>query len=258
VRKTVSASKLILLFMGLLWISVGLATGQTPDQASPTATEVTEPTQEISDATNLPPYIVELLETSELTPEQADLLRADGLGWGEVRIAVRLAEQIVASSDGTVTFNDALTDVRMARAAGEGFGEIASENDLKVGSLVGNRDRNRNERTEDAAGDPLEAHEGVEAGATRRVTERKQNVFTRLVRFFGFGKRERPNGDLKPADLEKPGKVEKIQKVERVARADRVERPARPEKLERPSKIERPERPARPEKPEKPERGPRR
>ena len=103
-----------------------------------------EPTEETPDATNPPPYMVELIENSELTPEVADEMRSSGMGWGEIKIATSLAEQMVANSpdpDNPLLFEDALTAILNARADGMGFGEIAQENDLKIGQLMRNRNQ---------------------------------------------------------------------------------------------------------------------
>ncbi len=229
---------LMLLAVGLLWFGTAQAVAQTVEESTETA-----------DATNPPRYIVELVEASELSQEQLDLMRADGLGWGEIRIAVRLAEEIAAAGGGALTFDKALAEVLAALDAGEGFGEIANEHDLKVGQLVGNG----NQKKGTSPGDGLEAHQGNEAGQTKRVTERKPGFLARLGRFLGFGKKEQRNELLMPTDIEPTGKTEMVQKVERIPKTERVEKV---ERAERPSRPEKPERPAKPEKPEKPERGP--
>lgn len=219
--------------------------------------------EETPDATNPPPYMVELLENSELTQKQVDRMRADGAGWGNIKIATSLAEQIAAQSvdtDKPLTFDEALVQVLDARAAGMGFGEIANENDLKIGQL----NRNRNQVQEPLQGDGLEAEEGVQAGEAVQTRGRKRGLFSRLAGFLGFGKANRPDKAERPAKLTGSGKSEGIEGPEKPGKPDKpdrpqkLERPERPEKLERPEKPEKPERPARPEKPEKPERGPRR
>ncbi len=196
---------------------------QAMAQPGPLDTEVTDP----------PPFIADLVENTELTQEQVEQMRSDGAGWGNIMIAARLAERIAADSDGLLTFDEALANVLNARAEGKGFGQVAHENDLKLGRVVG-----KGNKITTAASDAPEIGEagaGPDVSIGRiRAQERKQNTFRRLIRFMGFGEKGRS---------EKPPKPEKL------------ERPERPEKPEKPEK---PERPERPEKPEKPERGPRR
>jgi hypothetical protein len=189
--------------------------------------------EETPDATNPPPFIAELVENTELTQEQVEQIRSDGAGWGNIMITTRLAEQIAADSDGLLTFDEALANVLDARAEVKGFGQIAHENDLKLGRVVGKGNKNASAASD--APEIVEAGAGPEASIElNRGQEKKQNIFSRLIRFMGLGKKGR---------FEKPPKPEKL------------ERPAR---LDRPEKPEKPEKPERPEKPEKPERGPRR
>jgi hypothetical protein len=259
--------KLLAVALLLLWTAQAMAQS-TPEPTDPDP-GVTEPTQaepdgdepepaepedEAPSAGNPPPYITELVEGSELTPEQMAQMRADGAGWGNIRIATRLAEQIAADSAGTdtpLTFDEALAIVLAARAEGLGFGEIANANNVKIGQLM----RHRNQVQEPAQGDGLEAEEGVQAGEAVQTRGRKRGLLARLAGFLGFGKAKRPDKAGRPvqvagnADGQATGKPDKPSKPEK---------PERPRKFFKPEKLERPERPAKPEKPEKPERGPRR
>jgi len=191
--------------------------------------------EDTPDATNPPPFITELVEKTELTEEQVEQMRSSGFGWGNIMIATRLAERIAADSDGVLTFDETLASVLSARAEDKGFGQIANENDLKLGRVIG-----EGNKIAAAASDAPETEEtgaGLYVNINRiRVQERKQNIFSRLIRFLGLGKKER---------FEKPPKPE------------RLERPERTGKPEKPDRPEKPGRPERPEKPEKPERGPR-
>jgi hypothetical protein len=196
--------------------------------------------EETSDSTNPPPFINELVEITELTPEQLEQMRSDGLGWGNIMIAARLAERIAADSGGVLTFEDALTGVLDARTEGKGFGQIAHENDLKLGRVVGNGNKGVAASSESG---------GAGAGPVvnierKRNQEKKQNVFGHLSGLLGFNKEDRP---------EKPSKPEKAQRLER---PDKPERPEKPEKPEKPERPEKPEKIEKPEKPEKPERPP--
>jgi len=207
--------------------------------------------QEGANGGSRPRYISALIEKTELTQEQIEQMRSNGIGWGNIMIAARLAERIAADSvePDELTFEEALEAVLAARAEGKGFGEIANENDLKVGRLI----RNRNQS-------PAGPNGNVEQAGIRQQ-EKKQNIFGRFFGMLGLG---RSNKAEKPAKIERaekpkrPNKPEKLEKPERPEKPEKPEKPERPEKPEKPEKPERPERPAKPEKPEKPERGPRR
>jgi len=212
------------------------------------------PEEETPDATNPPPYMVELLENSELTQEQVDQMRADGTGWGNIKIATSLAEQLVeknAENDPPLLFEAALAQILAARAEGMGFGEIAQENDLKIGQLM----RNRNRAQEPIQGDGLEAEEGVQAGKAVQTRGKKRGLFSRLAGFLGFGKANRPDKAERPVKLAGSGKPEGIERPEKPGKPDRPDRPQKLEKPERPEKLERPAKFERPEKPQKPPRG---
>ncbi|MGE5297347.1 MAG: hypothetical protein ACM3VT_21190 [Solirubrobacterales bacterium] len=241
---------LMALAAGLLSLGTAQAIAQTeePPTDVTTPSDGTEPEDaESADAANPPSYITEMMEAGKLTQDQADSMRADGMGWGEIRIAVRLAEEISAASGGTVTFDQALAEVLAARDSGQGFGEIAKEHNLKVGNLVGNGDQKKGNASEKG----LDAQQGSESGETKKAPEKKRGFLARVGRFLGFGKKERVS-KASSTDVAASGKVERAQKVEKVEKMEKAE------KMERPSKPEKPEKPARPEKPEKPERGPNR
>lgn len=237
---------MLLAAAGLLWFGTAQAVAQTvqepADDATPT--ESTEP----ADVTTPPAYVAELVEAGDLTQERVDQMRTDGMGWGEVRIATRLAEEIAAASNGTLTFDQTLDEVLAARDAGKGFGEIASEHNLKVGELVGNG----NQKMDAAEEGELEARQGKELGNTERTATKKRGFLARIGRALGFSKKERVSQASATTDRAVSGKAEKVQKAEKV---EKMERPAKPE---RPEKPEKPTKPERPEKPEKPERGPNR
>jgi hypothetical protein len=198
--------------------------------------------EDAPDSTNPPPFIGDLVDITELTPEQVGQMRSDGLGWGNIMIAARLAERIAADSDGTVTFDEALTGVLDARAEGKGFGQIAHENDLKLGRVVGNGNKEVYGLGEGNVG-------RVRNIARRRGREKKQNIYSQLSGLLGFEKKEGSG---------KPSKPDKLDRPERPVKPEKLEKPERPEKPEKPERPEKPEKPERPEKPEKPERGPRR
>ncbi|HSV98799.1 MAG TPA: hypothetical protein VLI39_01400 [Sedimentisphaerales bacterium] len=252
----------LLLAMGLFHFWAGQAVAQTTDGTIEEDTEATNPEMpetgdaidpdgdapepedppvETPNATNPPPFMAELLDIAGLTQEKVDQMRTSGMGWGEIRIATRLAEQMAAGSDGALTFEDALAEVLAAREAGKGFGQIAGEHNLKIGQLVQNdrAEAAANKGTENAAGAKAEAAEFKTAG------KEKTGLLARVGRFLGFGKPEQP---VKPSDVEKPAKTERPEK------ASKPGRPERPVAVERSIASARPEVPSRPERPAKPER----
>ena len=209
-----------------------------------------------------PPFMSRLIDTTGLTAEQAEQMRLNGAGWGNIMIATRLAERITADSEGELTFAEALTSVLNARAEGKGFGQIAHQNELKVGRVVGNGNKTSAAFSygPGEAGDAPNLNQNQERIRIKNQ-EKKQNIFGRFVNMLGFGRKEKPEKPPKVERLEKPskpGKIEKPQRPEKPEKPEKLEKPERPERPEKPEKPEKPERPARPEKPEKPERGPRR
>jgi len=226
-------SALILLVAGLLCLGTAQVMAQTPE------TPVTDPQPPDAvdgdeagapNTANPPAYIGELMKVTELKQAQVDQMRTDGLGWGEVRIATLLAEKIAANSGGTLAFDAALAQVLAARAEGKGFGQIAAENNLKVGELVKNGGKK--------GGDAEKGSAGSTGGAS--VKGKKPGFFARIGRFLGFGKSADKSS--------KPASVETSQASVKDAKGSKLERPAR---FDRSAKLEKPERPARPEKPEK-------
>jgi len=187
--------------------------------------------EEVSpDPANPPAFITKLVEAQVVTQEQVNTMLAGGYGWGEVRIATLLSQKIAENSNGTLTFADALKQVTDARAAGKDFGQIAADNNLKVGDLVRHQ----------------------KAGDATTAKGKKPGFFARVGRALGFGRSA--DKTAKPATVDKPqaaAKAERPAKPERAAKAERPERP------DRPAQPDRPERPERPARPERPERGPR-
>lgn len=214
--------------------------------------------EDAPNSNNPPPFISKLVDVTELTQEQVDQMRSGGAGWGNIMIATRLAERIAADSEDELTFDEALTSVLKARAEGKGFGQIAHENELKVGRVVGNG----NKASTALSYGPGEAGDALNLNRERiRNQEKKQNIFGRFINMLGFGRKERLEKPSKPEKLERsqrPEKLEKTERPERPEKPEKLEKPERPERPDKPEKPERPERPVKPEKPEKPERGPRR
>ena len=181
------------------------------------------------DPANPPAYIREMVQAQVVTQQQVDTMLATGYGWGEVRIASLMAQRIAANSNAALTFDAALAQVMAARAEGKDFGQIAADNNLKVGDLVGKKGS------------------GGKTAGTTTANAKKPGFFARVGKFLGLGRD-------KPAQEESP-KASQADKPERPERAARAEKPEKPET---PARVEKPERPEKPTRPEKPERGPQR
>jgi hypothetical protein len=126
-----------------------------------------------------------------------------------------------------------------AKAEGKDFGQIAADNNLKIGDLVRHQ----------------------KAGDATTAKTKKPGFFARVGRALGFGrsadKTEKAATVDKPQASAKSMKGEKPEHPDKPERAMKAERPERPERPAQPDRPERPERPARPDRPERPERGPR-
>ena len=208
---------LLLLIAGLVcaWPAQAMA------QAAEPPSEVDGDDAQTPSSANPPRYIGGLLKPEGLQQAQVDQMRADGWGWGEIRLAVLLAQQM--ATDGTKeSFDAALEQIKAARAEGKGFGEIAAEGNLKVGQLVGNKKA------------------GVSSDTGSAAKTRKPGFFARLGKALGFGRSaDKP---AKPGTVEKsPGsaKAMSMGKPERSVRAERI-RPEKPVRLEKPSRPEKP------------------
>ncbi len=178
------------------------------------------------DPAHPPAFITKLVESQVVTQDQVNSMLTAGYGWGEVRIATALSQKIAENSGGTLTFADALKQVMDARAAGKDFGQIAADNNLKVGDLV--------------------RHQKVGDATTTKT--KKPGFFARVGRALGFGR-----------SADKPDKTAAVDKPQAGAKGIKADKPERPAKVERAAKVERPQRPekaVRPDKPERPEKGP--
>jgi hypothetical protein len=227
-----------------------------------------------------PPYIQTLMDATGATGTQVDGLRDSGYGWGNVKTAISLADRLVAESEGTVTLEEALTDITTLRRQGEGWGAIARSKNLKVGDLLGNGPDHGNARVTGDHDSPTDGDLTGPGGdqppeiLTER-TPRRRSLWQRLTGRQRAEKVHTRDGSVRPAAVaraeqggrpERTGRPERVGKPEKPARVEKVERPQRPEKPEKPGKVERPERvekiervarverPERLEKPVKPEK----
>ena len=190
-----------------------------PELPDDGAGDITDPVDqpELPDDPKLDPVkITELSEKYGVETDQVQTMRADGMGWGEMEIALGLSSRIEAGFEGLdgEVAPGSLDSILQARADGLGWGEIAAQYDLKVGDVM----RSPKSRKP--------APEGIEPVA---VPAKQVN-------------RQRPD----------KGPPVKVEKVERPDRPDKPQRPSKVERPERPQKVSKPEKPARPTKPEKP------
>jgi len=231
----------------------------TQERSRTRTTETGEDATETPDLANPPAYISRLMETADLEPGQVQPMLDLGWGWGEVRIATLLAQQMAAGSTDPLAFDNALAEVIAARVEGQGFGQIAAESDLKVGDLVGQR-KGVDGQKGPAAQNGSAAREGQKVQAGAAAKQDKPGFLARLRHFFGFG--QPADKPVNPARVERPQNsaqaLQGDQPDNRVQkeRAIKAERPERPDRPARPDRPEVPARQERPERPERPERGP--
>ncbi len=129
-------------------------------------------------------------------------LRAQKLGYGEISIALSLAERL----PGGITAENIDTILSMRQGTPvQGWGNIARELGLKL-----NPSADRLERLSDENAVKNAKSESIRHERTSRL-DRKEKA----------GRVER---------AEKPERVEKAERVERVERVERIERPERPER----------------------------
>lgn len=120
-------------------------------------------------------------------------LRNKGLGYGEVTIAVALAQEL-QKRDKTLTTQQALDRIQARRDAGQGWGEVAHDLDLKLGHVV---------------------------SEVKKAEKEIAHVDT--ARLEKAERREREAKPEKPEKPEKPGKLEKMH----TGKPERAERPGR-------------------------------
>jgi len=179
-------------------------TGQKPTTtAQPTATE----TEVIPSAE--PGKVKELAEKAGVAPAKVASMRTSGMGWGEIKIAISLAQKISTAETTALPIAPILDSLLAQRQTGMGWGQIARENGFKLGEIVG-----KGQAKKDATVAPTETAPTDPATITGA----------------------KPEGGTKIEKVEKFGKPEKLDKPERL---EKPEKPVRPEKPERPEKPQR-------------------
>lgn len=149
-----------------------------------------------------------LAKQFKVEPRVVENLRTAKQGWGEIGIRLALAQELVKADPKTYpTMTEALARVGDLRADGKGWGAIAKELGFKLGPVVSEANRVRQELRAEAKGD---------TGA------------------------QRLDKDARKGDDDRSARVQKAERAEHVSRPERPERPQRPERMERPEKPEKP------------------
>lgn len=162
--------------------------------------------------------LTELSQQLGVPEERVTAMLGSGMGNGEAFIAMSLANKLALASDPPLAIGDALDQILAARASGQGWGQIAKANGLKLGQVVS--------ESQKAINADLRAKD---RGDVRRA--------------------EQPSAHGKPDAVNKPEKPDKVAKVEKAQKPDKPEKPPKPAK---PDKVEKVDKPQKPDKPDKP------
>ncbi len=161
-----------------------------------------QPQEDPESSGNQPPYIDEMVESSQLTQSQVDNMRKDGQSWGNIRINARLAEQIAANnSDPAKTaeqkYQEGLNYVLQQRAAGRGFGDIARDNNISLGSVMRNDNAAQNQQKDKTQiqnqNKEQEQNKNLEQTQVQQQTQtkaKKKGLFGRVFGIFSKDKKE--------------------------------------------------------------------
>lgn len=221
----------IVLCAGILtvsWVAASPALAETkPKVPAPATTGQTTTAETEAIPPAEPGKVKELAEQAGVAPAQVTAMRTSGLGWGEIKIVISLAQKISTAETTALPITPILDSLLAQRLAGMGWGEIAQANGFKLGEVMG-----KGQAKKDAV--------VVPTGPVLTTPETLSGA-----------KPERGSKLDKPEKLDKPAKLDKPERLEKPEKPEKLDKPERPEKLER---LERPEKPQRPEKPEKPQR----
>lgn len=168
-----------------------------------------------------PQRITDLAERFDVDESTVTDMRTGGMGWGEIDLCLRLAENVAGESG---DINATLSDLRAARAEGRGWGEIAADYDLKIGQM---------KKLAPVEG-PVDTDPEPESEPSLERVQRRE--------------RHRVEG---PDVIDKPSKPDKPVKPDKPEKPERPDKPNKPEKPDKPAKIDKPDKPDKPEKPEK-------
>ncbi len=152
-----------------------------------------QPQEDSESLDKQPSYIDEMVESSQLTQSQVDNMKNGGESWGNIRITASMAEQIAAkNSDSEKTaeqkYQEALNYVSQQRAAGKGYGTIANENNINLGSVMGNGNGSQNQQKDKTQlqNQNKEKKQSGDSEQPKAKTKKKGLV----GRFFGMFKKE--------------------------------------------------------------------
>lgn len=145
------------------------------------------PGQDTSTSEGTERVITRLADEFDVPDSTVRGLRAQGLGFGEIAIALALARQL---SGPELSLDDAIVLVVNERQAGAGWGQIALDHDLNLGRVLS--DVKRSDKSVAAAG--------------------------RAAVADGVARLERPG---RPENVER---LERVERAERPGRPERIER----------------------------------
>jgi hypothetical protein len=162
--------------------------------------------EEKDSSDNQPSYIDELVKNSQLTQKQVDNMRKNGQSWGNIKINTRIAQQIASkNTDPDKTYEqkyqEALNHVLQQRSAGRGYGNIANENNMKLGSVMGDGNGTQNQNREQIQQRKqtqlqTQNQERTQKGNKNQVKQKtqvkakKKGFFGRFFGIFGIGKKK--------------------------------------------------------------------
>ena len=191
--------------LAVAWCTATPCAAETKPAGQKPAAKVTQTADPVDPAETIPEVepakVKELATKAGITPEQVTAMRTSGLGWGEIKIAISMAQRISSATTPASPIGPALDGILASRLSGMGWGQIAQANGFKLGEVMG-----QGHGKKDITAPP----ESVTPSVTKSDKE------TRL---------EKP---------EKPTKPEKPEKPERLEKPEKPEHPTKPEKPERP------------------------
>jgi hypothetical protein len=159
-----------------------------------------QPQENPESSGNQPSYIDELVESSPLTQSHVDNMKNGGDSWGNIRITARMAEQIAAkNSDPEKTaeqkYQEALNYVLQQRAAGKGYGNIANDNNISLGSVMRNDNAAQNQQKDKTQIQNKEQEQNKNREQTQvqqqtQTQTKKKGIFGRFFGIFSKDKKE--------------------------------------------------------------------
>lgn len=142
-------------------------------------------------------------------------LRNKKQGWGEITIQLAMAQHLSSTDPQTYpALTDALTQIEALRGDGKGYGNIAKELGFKLGPVISEVQRARQEFRAEIRGNQPSERTRAEGRTETRIDEGKD--------------RERIRQEFRAEH-----RVDRLDRVERPERPERPPRPERPERLGR-------------------------